>query len=126
MLRRHFASVPLRPISMVAILLSCATCNSRKPPTSQESIAKAQATSQPVAIPTTVDPRDTLPYLASDALAGRAPGTPELDKAAEFIASEFERIGLEPPPGMNDYFQPFTMPLSTTLGPGTSLLLNEK
>jgi hypothetical protein len=123
---RHFASVHVRAVAILALLLSCARCNSRKPPTSPESIAKTQATSQPVAAPTDVDPRHTLPYLASDALAGRAPGTAELDKAAEFIAAEFERIGLEPPPGMNDYFQPFTMALSTTLGPGTSLQLDDK
>jgi hypothetical protein len=123
---RHFARIFLRSITIVALLSFCATCNSRNLPTSQESVAKTQATSRPVAVPIDVDPRHTLPYLASDELAGRAPGTPELDKAADFTASEFERIGLEPPPGMNDYFQPFTMPLSTTLGPGTSLLLNDK
>ncbi len=35
-------------------------------------------------------------YLASDALEGRQPGTVGIDKAASYIADEFERYGLEP------------------------------
>src|ERR1035437_5726898 len=44
-------------------------------------------------------------YLASDELKGRGDGTPELDKAADYIASQFRQAGLEPLRG--DYFQPF-------------------
>ena len=35
-------------------------------------------------------------YLASDKLEGRRTGTPGADLAAEYIASEFKRLGLKP------------------------------
>jgi Peptidase family M28 len=43
-------------------------------------------------------------FLASDALKGRATPSPGLDAAAEYIASEFRRAGLDPA-GDNGYFQ---------------------
>ena len=45
-----------------------------------------------------------LSFLASDALKGRYTPSPELDIAAEFIASQFRAAGLEPG-GNQDYFQ---------------------
>jgi hypothetical protein len=78
------------------------------------------------ATPTTDDPRETVPFLASDALEGRAPGSHGLITAGDFLAARFTSLGLSPAPGMKDYFQPFTMPLASTLAPGTNLLLNDK
>jgi len=72
------------------------------------------------------DPRDTVPYLASDELAGRAPGSPGLATAGDYLADEFHHIGLQPLPQLHGYFQPFTMTLSSTLGPATNLLVNDK
>jgi Peptidase family M28 len=43
-------------------------------------------------------------FLASDALQGRATGSPGLDMAAEYIAAQFRRTGLEPV-GDDGYFQ---------------------
>src|SRR4051812_36105962 len=102
----------LRAFSIVTLLLLCATCNSRPAATT------APAT-QPttVAVPTTADPRDTLPFLASDELAGRAPGTPGLERAGDFLAAQFKRIALATFPGVDGYFQPFTMSLSSSLAP---------
>src|SRR5438876_1017771 len=101
------------------LLLLCAACNSRPaattvsaPPTTQSSQARSD-------FPKTSEPRDTLPFLASDELAGRAPGTPGLVRAGDFLAAELSRIGLQPAPGMSDYFQSFSMPLTTSLGAGT-------
>lgn len=54
------------------------------------------------------------------------PGTAGLDRAGDLLAQRFRQIGLSPLPGMADYFQPFTMPLATTLAPGTSLLANSR
>lgn len=48
--------------------------------------------------------RGNLSFLASDALRGRWTPSPELDIAAEFIASRFREAGLEPGNG-NSYFQ---------------------
>lgn len=46
-------------------------------------------------------------FLASDEMKGRAIGSPELDKAAEFLAKEFEKAGLKPLEGEKDFFQNF-------------------
>ncbi len=48
--------------------------------------------------------RGNLSFLASDALKGRFTPSPELDVAAEFIASQFRKAGLEPG-GDQSYFQ---------------------
>ncbi len=44
-------------------------------------------------------------YLASDELQGRNVGSPGYDKAADYVAAQFERAGLKPAGGGN-YFQP--------------------
>ena len=49
--------------------------------------------------------RGNLSFLASDALEGRATPSRGLDIAAEFIAAEFRRAGLEPIAKDNSYFQ---------------------
>ena len=50
--------------------------------------------------------KDHITFLASDNLKGRLTGTAEADKAAEYIAGEFRKYGLEPL--MNgSYFQDF-------------------
>ena len=56
-------------------------------------------------------------FLASPELRGRASGSPELEKAADFIASKFREFGLQPVPG-NGYMQPFTVTTGGKLGPG--------
>lgn len=45
--------------------------------------------------------------LAADDMQGRATGQPGQLKAAEFLAAEFKRIGLEPLPGATGYLQEF-------------------
>lgn len=47
-------------------------------------------------------------FLASDELRGRRAGTPEIDKAAAFIAEEFKKSGLQPMSG-NSFLQTFSM-----------------
>ena len=47
--------------------------------------------------------------LSSDAMEGRASFTPGIEKAADFIQDEFQRIGLKPLPGEDDFKQTFTM-----------------
>lgn len=44
-------------------------------------------------------------YLADDNLEGRNVGSPGFEKAADYVAKEFEKIGLKPA-GNNGYFQP--------------------
>ena len=56
-------------------------------------------------------------YLASPALKGRATGSPELDKAADYIASQFRSFGLKPVDGMS-YQRSFPAELGAKLGTG--------
>ena len=55
-----------------------------------------------------LDPRvlqSHLEFLASDALEGRKPGTRGGEAAAQYIASQFHRLGLEPAGDSGTYFQ---------------------
>ena len=59
-------------------------------------------------------------FLASDGLKGRATPSPGLDAAAEYIASEFRRAGLDPA-GDNGYFQTAPYVNVTPVVEGTSV-----
>jgi hypothetical protein len=48
-------------------------------------------------------------FLASDDLAGRKPGTPGMQKAADFISEEFRKAGLQPLPGSQGFLQEFSI-----------------
>jgi aminopeptidase YwaD len=50
--------------------------------------------------------QDHINFLASDELKGRFTGTPEADKAAQYIADEFKQYGLQPLVN-GSYFQDF-------------------
>ncbi|WP_161890594.1 M20/M25/M40 family metallo-hydrolase [Pontibacter russatus] len=47
--------------------------------------------------------------LSADDMQGRASFTPGIEKAADFIVNEFQRIGLKPLPGEDDLRQTFSM-----------------
>ncbi len=47
--------------------------------------------------------------LAADEMKGRKTFSPEIDKAADFIAAEFKAAGLQPAKGAKGFLQPFTM-----------------
>lgn len=68
-----------------------------------------------------VDLKGSVQFLASDDLEGRGIGTGGLDKAADFIAGNFRKLGLQPLPGQDDYFQHFKMTTATRPGPETAL-----
>ena len=54
-------------------------------------------------------------FLSSDDMKGRANGTPELERAAEYIAEQFRAAGLQPG-GRESYFQPFELDAGLTIG----------
>ena len=54
-------------------------------------------------------------YLASPEMKGRATGSPELEKAADYIAHQFRSIGLKPVEG-DSYFQAFAVTTNARLG----------
>src|ERR1700749_2669547 len=47
--------------------------------------------------------------LSADDMQGRATFTPGIEKAAQFIESEYKQIGLQPMEGNSGYRQNFTM-----------------
>lgn len=64
-------------------------------------------------------------YLASPQLKGRATGTPELEKAAAYIAGQFQSFGLKPVDGKSDadvknFELAFPAELGAKLGPGNA------
>ena len=67
------------------------------------------------------DMRARISFLASDMLRGRATPSRGLDIAAEYVASEFLRIGLEKPRG--GYVQRYQLAM-TEMGDGWSLVLS--
>jgi hypothetical protein len=46
-----------------------------------------------------------LTFLAADEMRGRETGSPEIDIAANYIASYFRQLGIKPAPGAEQYFQ---------------------
>ena len=63
-------------------------------------------------------------FLSSDEMKGRGDGSPELDKAADYIASQFRTFGLRPMGDDNTYFQKFQLTTGAVLGPNNELELN--
>ncbi|QES90574.1 M28 family metallopeptidase [Rhizosphaericola mali] len=57
--------------------------------------------------PTSV--KSILSVLASDDMRGRKTFSPDIDRAAEFIASEFKKTGLSYPKGQESYLQKFSV-----------------
>ncbi len=61
-----------------------------------------------------------LRFLAADEMRGRDTGSPELNIAANYIASQFQRWGVSKVPGTNSYFQ--QVPLEKRKGPQAATL----
>jgi hypothetical protein len=118
----HF---PLKTrLPLASLLLALAACNlvlvaAREPSTPSTTSPRADGTFH-------VDVKGTLSYLASDELEGRGVGTRGLDKAADFIADNFRKLGLKPPPGQKDYFQSFKMTTAVKPAEATALRLVPK
>ncbi len=55
-------------------------------------------------------------FLASENMKGRATGSPELEKAAAYIAKQFKAAGLHPIDGKS-FYQPFSVTTNAKLGP---------
>jgi hypothetical protein len=58
--------------------------------------------------------------LASDQMKGRATGSPELERAARYIADQFAAAGVKPVPG-HDYLQAFPATIGARLEDGNTL-----
>src|SRR5580700_564638 len=67
-------------------------------------------------------------YLASPQLKGRATGSPEIEKAAAYIAGQFRSFGLQPLEGKSaadakNFELAFPAELGAKLGPDNALLI---
>ncbi len=67
--------------------------------------------------------RTHLRVLASDEMRGRANGSPELDRAASYIADQFAHAGLQPG-GADGWYQPFRLVAGLTVGEGNQLSIS--
>ena len=65
-------------------------------------------------------------FLASDELKGRADGSPELERAGDYIAKQFTDIGLKPGGVGNTWFQPFELIAGLAIGRENSLVLSDR
>jgi hypothetical protein len=55
-------------------------------------------------------------FLASDEMKGRGDGSPELERAAEYIAGQFKNAGLQPAGDNGTWFEPFELEIGLTVG----------
>jgi hypothetical protein len=62
-------------------------------------------------------------FLASDELQGRGNGTKGLERAADYIAQQFQGAGLQPGGDDGSWFQPFDLVTGLTVGDGNRLTL---
>jgi len=84
----------------------------------------AQHISDPEAKITNREILHHIKYLASDELQGRRAGTEFADKAAEYIAEEFEEYGLKPLGPDGSFYQEFEFVSGAKLGEKNSLAVN--
>lgn len=68
---------------------------------------------------------EPIKYLASDELNGRGDGTPELDRAAEYIARTFRKFNLQPLGEDKTFLQHFSITISAKLGAHNSLSIEQ-
>ncbi len=64
---------------------------------------------------------EAIGYLAADERDGRGPGTEGIDEAADYIAQQFQQIGLETKVFGETPFQTFTLKTQATLGKNNTL-----
>src|SRR5262245_16130134 len=65
--------------------------------------------------------RNHVSYLASDELEGRGTGQEGIEKAAEFISTQFRKWGVQPGGEDETYYQNFTLKIKNKVGPQTRL-----
>src|SRR5436189_3465917 len=63
-------------------------------------------------------------YLARDEMKGRGDGSPELDQAADYIASQFRTFGLKAAGNDHTYFQNFELTTGANFGSKNQLQLS--
>ncbi|MEP7343231.1 MAG: M28 family peptidase [Acidobacteriota bacterium] len=136
--RRVFSAIHLRGIFVCVLLALClgASALSQQPKPKRKAAPGKQAKQQAPAISSDVKSaldhisadslRGHLSFIASDALEGRNTPSRGLDIAAEYIAAQFRRAGLEPAgdavtSGERGYFQTAVWNVTARTGSGIEL-----
>ncbi len=65
-------------------------------------------------------------YLANDLLEGRASGSPGAEVASDYVAEQFEFVGLEPFGDEDTFFQKFTLPRGVEILPSSTVSVEKK
>jgi hypothetical protein len=85
-------------------------------------LAAGAAVAAPADIPSSAL-LEHIKFLSSDELKGRGDGSPELERAAEYIADRFRAAGLQPGGVHGTWFQPFELVAGLTIGEGNELTI---
>ena len=82
--------------------------------------------SAPAAVPALSAQRyqQDVTYLARPEMKGRGNGSPELQQAGDYIASQFQASGLQPHGENGTYFQTFEITIGVEFGPKNELQIN--
>jgi Peptidase family M28 len=84
-------------------------------------VSSIAASSTPIVDPDAL--LDHIKFLASDDMRGRANGSPELERAGDYIAQQFKGAGLQPGGKDGGWFQPFELVAGVTVGKGNTLTI---
>ncbi|HSN52373.1 MAG TPA: M28 family metallopeptidase [Woeseiaceae bacterium] len=100
-----------RLVGLAIVLTFAAACSSEAPPenTAEQAPAAQEPVNQGLAAIEAGRIKMHLEFLAADARKGRMTGTPEYDEAADYVARQFEAIGLVPGGEDGGWFQPVPM-----------------
>ncbi len=98
-------------IAVLVFLAVSGCCNIQEIATTQNAITNFVSTTNnknnnPITVKET---ERIITTLAADDMRGRKVFSPEIDKAAAFIADEFKKAGLQTPPGNNSFLQQFSL-----------------
>jgi hypothetical protein len=117
-----------RGVAGLSVVVLLAGCASQSKPTSSSSsdtvflsLDLAEVNAPRPASEATDAVRRDIDWLASDERQGRGVGTRGIDEAADYLVARFERLGLRPLPGQDDYFQLFEVSAPARLNPATRL-----
>ena len=116
--RRLLCQMPWLALACVLMASACA------PTATGDRVATVATTQAAVqAGASAADLLGIIETLAAPKMEGRATGSPGMQRAAQFIAGEFERVGLAPGGGAGSYFQTFDVVTGVRLGDGNRLRL---
>ena len=107
--KSHIRALNAKPVPVALLLLAIVV-------PWQRAVADRANSGQQVPAFSSQEFLDPIKFLSSDELKGRGDGTPELNRAADYIAARFSRFGLKPAGDDDTYFQNFMLTVGAKLG----------